>query len=81
MATEEYVNEINKSIGYDEGHIYWRPGRTWSSVLWQRLSSQGWTMRHSRGGLYEVRDNAGRIVVDGEVGRVNALAALARLMR
>jgi hypothetical protein len=39
---QEEINEINKSIPYEEGKIYWKENYGWTSALWERLSGMGW---------------------------------------
>lgn len=78
---ELQVNEINKTIDYEEGKIFWEWNKNWTSELWKKLYRQGYRMSEHKSGLTDIHDNTGVKIVHGAIGRVNALKELAKVMR
>lgn len=79
-STELYVNKLNESITYEEGRIYWEWNKSHTSKLWKRLSTLGYRMISYKGGTVDIKDNEGNAIISGEIGRVNALHALSKVM-
>lgn len=58
------INEINKEIGYPEGHIYWNWCKGYTSKLIQRLYKVGYYAVKS-GAIYIFKDKEGKEVTTG----------------
>ena len=41
------IDEINKTIPYVDGKIYWKENHDWTSKLWERMYEMGWRVVQS----------------------------------
>lgn len=74
------VNEINDNISFEEGKIYWKPNKHWTSELMENLIGLGWSIKEFRG-LVDIYDNEDNRIVWNALGRVNALKELADVLK
>ena len=60
---QEEITEINKSIPYVEGKIYWKENHDWTSDLWENMSDMGWEAVQSEDDpdVIAVMDKSGNI--------------------
>ncbi|MFX4261355.1 hypothetical protein ACOBQJ_04040 [Pelotomaculum propionicicum] len=57
------LEQINKTIPYVEGKIYWKDNHDWTSDLWERMSEMGWVAVQSEENpdIIIVKDGSGNI--------------------
>jgi hypothetical protein len=58
------IDEINKTIPYMDGKIYWKENHDWTSELWERMHNMGWRVVQSEKDAEEVivKDQSGSIM-------------------
>ena len=79
--TEHELNATDNGGMYPEGKVYWQDGHGWTSRLWQRLATMGWSTHKTPAGFTLVINPGGQVVVRGWLSRAFALLELAKVMR
>lgn len=81
MATQAYINELNEKIDYEQGKVYWKPNKDWTSKLLESLLDKGYEVKRYPSGLVDIVDKNGKEIVSSEIGMANACFRLAKNMR
>lgn len=77
--TQQEVDNINQGLS-KEAQIYWIPGTgAWTSKLWHRLYSDGWSMTNNKG-LVTVKHPDGTEAY-AAIGKTTVLALLEDYLR
>ncbi|MFX4261356.1 hypothetical protein ACOBQJ_04045 [Pelotomaculum propionicicum] len=74
------IDEINKTIPYMDGKIYWNDNE-WTSRLWEEMKSSGWkeVKPEEDSEMVVVQDEKGRNIYAAE-GRINMLRQLVNIL-
>jgi predicted transcriptional regulator len=73
------IDEINKTIPYMDGKIYWKENE-WTSKLWEQMYENGWReVKEEDSEMVLVQDNQGRNLFAAE-GRINMLRQLVNIL-
>ena len=74
------IEQINKDL-YPEGRVYWEDGKGWTSKLWKRLTTLGWSSKSSPAGLKIAVTPEGQEIHTCHLSRPFFLIDVAKLMR
>lgn len=65
------IDEINKTIAYVDGKIYWKENQDWTSKSWEHMYEIGWR-------TVPAEENSEAVIVQDENGR-NVYSAYDRI--